>query len=409
MTSRPISVLYFSNESVRAGAEEHILTLLRGLDRKYFRFHLVCPPECAEKLRPDLPADVEVLPLCLSKPHQVGAALRLARILRERRVDILHSHLFYSSLFASPIGWVCRVPVIIETPHLREAWRHGWLKGSFVIDRFVGRFVDQYIAVSEANARYLVHQKALPARKVVIIRPGVDLKGFDTSRRPPAGLRKSLGFAEDDPILLVAGRLEPQKGHRVLLDAMPSILSKLPRTRLVCLSEGSLRAELESHAGRLGLRGSVRFVGYQPDIRDWLASADLSVLPSFFEGLPAIAIESLAMEKPVVATDVDGTPEVVLDGKTGFLVPPGNPASLAEAICRLLVDAGLRQTMGRAGRQWVVESFGQERLLRQTTECYLRVWEERDKMLEGAYGVCARQAVDAYGGADKTKRNDITK
>jgi glycosyltransferase involved in cell wall biosynthesis len=375
VNKRLISVLLFSNATVRGGAEEHILTLLQGLDRKAFRLGLVCPQVLAEKILPDLPADVELVRMYLDKPTQVVAALRLARVIRRRQVDILHSHQFRASLFASPVGRLCRVPVIIETSHGREAWRHGWLKGHFVVDRWVGRFVDYYIAVSEANARYLVQQKGLPAEKITVIRPGSDLRRFTTSFQAPVGLRNNLGFAEDDPVLIVAGRLEPQKGHRVLLDALPSVLREFPRTRLVCLGQGSLRAELEGRADHLGLKGAVRFVGYQPDVRDWLALADLSVLPSFHEGLPVAAVESLAMEKPVVATAVDGTPEVVVDGKTGFVVPPGNPARLAEAICRLLRDPELRQRMGRAGRQWTLECLSQEKLLQETTAFYLRAWE----------------------------------
>jgi glycosyltransferase involved in cell wall biosynthesis len=397
MKKPPISVLLFSNTTVRGGAEEHILTLLQRLDRKLFRPSLVCPEVLAEKLLPDLPADVEFVTLWLDKLTQVAAGFRLAQVIQRRQVDVLHSHMFRASLFASPIGWLCRVPVIIETAHGREAWRHGWLKGHFVVDRWVGRFVDYYIAVSEANARYLVQQKGLPAEKVAVIRPGSDLKRFDASRQAPVGLRNSLGFAEGDPVLIVAGRLEPQKGHRVLLDALPSVLREFPRTRLVCLSDGSLRAELERQADQLGLKAAVRFVGYQPDVRDWLALADLSVLPSFYEGLPVAAVESLAMEKPVVATAVDGTLEVVVDGKSGFAVPPGIPTRLAEAICRLLRDPELRQRMGRAGRQWVLERFSQETLLQQTTELYLRAWERRENLRWKLRGVGHWQARRAAG------------
>ncbi len=193
MKQRPISVLYFSNELVRGGTEEHVLTLLRGLDRKRFRLHLVCPPELVAKLQPDLPADVELVPLCLRKPSQMAAALRLAGILRRRRVDILHSHAFYSSLFASPIGWMCRVPVILETSHMREKWRRGWFRSRFVVDRLVGHCVDRYIAVSEATARYLREQKGLPAQKIVVIRNGSDCQRFNPAHSAPSGLKRSLG------------------------------------------------------------------------------------------------------------------------------------------------------------------------------------------------------------------------
>ena len=377
MSARPISVLHFTNSLVRGGAEEHVLTLLRGLDRSSFRPHLVCPPALAGKLEKDLPADVPLFPLLLQKPRQLRAALGLARILRGRRVDILHSHGFYSSLFASPVGWLCGVPLVVETPHVREHWRQGWFKSRFVVDRLAGSFVHHYIAVSEANARYLREQKGLPAHKIVVIRNGCDLERFDPAHPAPAGLKSRLGFADGDPVLVVLGRLEPQKGHRVLLDALPAVLREFPRARLVCVGEGILRDHLREQVRALGLEASVRFVGYQTNVTDWLALADLTVLPSFYEGLPLVAIESLAAGRPVVATAVDGTPEVVVDGRTGLLVPPGDAAGLANAICRLLREPGLRRSLGEAGRRHVLDGYSQERQIRQTQELYLSAWEQR--------------------------------
>lgn len=375
---RPLSVLYFSNSLVRGGAEEHLLTLVRGLDRERFRAHLVCTPEVAGQLRRDLPANVKLTPLSLRRPTQMAAAMSLAGLLRSCRIDILHSHLFYASLFASPVGWLCRVPVIIETPHVREHWRRGWLKGRFVVDRLVGRFVHRYIAVSEANARYLVDQKGLPARKITVIHNGCDIARFDPARRPPPGLRDSLGFDAADPVLLVLGRLEPQKGHRVLLDALPEVRRRFPRVRLICAGEGALRGELESHALALGLAGAVRFVGYQAEVADWLPLADLTVLPSFYEGLPLAAIESLAAGRPVIASGVDGTPEVVVDGRTGLTVPPGDSARLAQAVCRLLGDPDERLRLGRAGRIRVTENFDQRQQVRRTQDVYTAAHERAE-------------------------------
>jgi glycosyltransferase involved in cell wall biosynthesis len=380
MRDFPISVFHFSNEFVRGGAEEHMLTLLRGLDRNYFRLHLVCTPQCAERLQPDLPGDVELLPLCLQKPSQAAAALRLAQILRQRRAQILHSHMFYASLFASPIGWVCRVPVIIETPHVREQWRRGWFKSGYFVDRFVGRFVDHYVAVSKANARYLVEQKGLPAEKIVVIHNGCDLKRLEPFQPAPTGLRSSLGFGEDDPVLTVIGRLEPQKGHSVLLQALVAVHREFPSVRLVVVGEGSLRRDLESLAGALGLQDSVRFVGYQANVLDWLRLADASVLPSFYEGLPIVAIESLAAGKPMVATAVDGTPEVVLQGLTGLTVPAGDAPRLAAAIAEILRSPELRRNLGRRGRQWVEEHFSQESQIRETQHLYLAAWARQRRL-----------------------------
>jgi glycosyltransferase involved in cell wall biosynthesis len=377
MISKPISLMLFTNATARGGAEEHMLTLLHGLSRSHFRLYLVCPGEVAEKLEKDLPPDVELIPLSLQNPKQLNVARRFAQILRDRQVQILHSHRFYSSLFASPIAAFCRVPVIIETPHLSERWRQGWCTSHFVVDRLVGRFVDYYIAVSQANACYLAKEKGLPVKKIVVIRNGCDIQRFEHIQQPAAGLKTSISFSEEDRVVVIAARLEPQKGHAVLLRALPRILREFSEVRLVCLGDGCLRSELGSLAESLGLRHAVRFVGHQSNVGDWLAMAEFSVLPSLWEGLPLIAIESLAAGRAVVATGVDGTPEVVVHGKTGLIVPPNDSESLANAICCLLRDPALSAKMGRAGREWVSEQFTQERQIRQTEEVYLRALEER--------------------------------
>jgi glycosyltransferase involved in cell wall biosynthesis len=369
MKHGPISVLHFTNATARAGAEEHILTLLRGLDRQHFRLNLVCDPEIADLMQPDVPEDVELIPLAFRRLGHLGAALQLAKIVREKRVDVLHSHLFWSSLFASPTGYLCRVPVVIETTHVRELWRKGF-KSNFAIDRAVGRCVDEYIAVSEANARYLAREKGLPAKKIKVIRNGSDVRRFDPEYKLPASFKASLGFGESDPVLVVVARLEPQKGHKVLLNAMPTVRREFPNVRLVCVGDGVLKSELERQTRTLGLEENVRFVGVQTNVQDWLALSQISVLPSFYEGLPLVAIESLAAGVPVVATNVDGTPEIVVNGKTGLTVPPNDSNALAQAICLLLHSPELSGQFATAGRQWVLQEFTEEQQIRRTAELY---------------------------------------
>jgi glycosyltransferase involved in cell wall biosynthesis len=376
MKSNRISVLHFSNERVRGGAEQHMVTLLSGLNRKYFDLHLVCTPQLATLLQPDLPTDVEVLPLALRKPWQVNAALQLAEILRSRRVDILHSHIFYASLFASPVAWSCSVPIVIETPHVREYWRRGRFKSSFVIDRLVGRCVNRYIAVSEANGRYLTEEKGLPSQKISVIHNGSDLKRFRHVRCKSPGLRQKLGFQKEELVLLVAGRLEPQKGHSILLTALPQVRRAFPNVRAVFAGEGALVEPLRRQVSELGLQGVVDFVGFQSNMEEWFSVADVTVLPSFYEGLPLSAIESLAAGTPVVATAVDGTPEVVIHERTGLTVPPGAPEELAAAICTLLADPELRAGFGSAGRAWVEEEFSQEKQIKRTEDLYLSSMEK---------------------------------
>jgi len=373
MNKSPIPVMQFCNTSVRAGAEEHILTLLRGFDRDLFRLHFVCSPQVADAVRSDLPHDVELLPLVFPTPSHVAGAAQLRRWIQQRHIQVLHSHLFRSSLCASPVGWVCRVPLVVETPHVRESWRRGWKANNFTIDRIAGRFVDRYIAVSYANARYLAEVKGLPPEKVHVIQNGTDLSRFNPAHIPPPGMRAEFGIGERDPVMLVAARLEPQKGHKVLLHAMPEVLREFPDAKLFCVGHGVLRLELEQQSHQLGLQASVRFLGFRSDVADWLALCDFTILPSFYEGLPLVAVESLAAGRTMVATSVDGTPEVIINGRTGITVPPGDPSALAAAICSLLRSGELRQRLAAQGRAHVLERFSQERQVRETSEFYLEM------------------------------------
>lgn len=372
MPDNRITVLHFTYSEVHAGAEEHMLTLLRGLNRKQFRPLLACHPRLYETVKNTLPPDVTAFTLRLEGPTSFRAAWQLGRILKKERVQILHSHMFHSSLLASPVGWACRVPVVVETPHVAERWRKGWLKGSYLVDRLIGRCVTYYIAVSQSNADYLLEVKGLHPSKVVVIRNGCDLSRFAPGRPKPAGLREQLGFAERDSVVLVPARLEPQKGHAVLLKALPSVVREFPQTRVVFVGDGALRNELEEQAHALNLTSIVRFVGFQSNMADWYAFADLMVLPSFFEGLPLVAIESLAAGCPVVATAVDGTPEVVVDNQTGLTVPPGDPGRLAEAIRYMFRYPEKRQSFGSRGRDFVCSVFNQAKQIDDTANLYRR-------------------------------------
>jgi len=351
--------------------------LLRGLDREKFRLYLACPAELLQKYGNDIPSDVQVAPILIDHISDFRGAMQLARMLRRHKIDILHSHQFNASLFASPIGWFCRVPVIIETSHSCEVWRKGWLKSKYVVDRLAGCIVDYYIAVSHACGDFLTKQKKLPASKVRVILNGCNLEKYDPARPIPIDLRETLGFGQRDPILVALARLEPQKGHHVLLDAMPEVLREFPTSRLVCVGDGILRETLEKQTDLLGIREAVRFVGYQSNVPDWLAFADFTVLPSYYEGLPLVAIESLAAGRTMVATAVDGTPDVIINQETGLTVPAGDSKRMAEAICTLLRNPTLRQTLAQAGRRHVLDAFSSQRFVQDTARLYLDAWDRR--------------------------------
>jgi glycosyltransferase involved in cell wall biosynthesis len=200
---------------------------------------------------------------------------------------------------------------------------------------------------------------------------------FDPSRTASPELLRLIGIEKGAPVALVLARLEPQKGHNILLEAWRIVNASFPAAQLVCVGEGSLRKTLEGMAIELDVNSSVHFVGYQRNVADWLALATFTILPSLYEGLPLVALESLAAGRAVIATSVDGTVEVVLDGLTGRIVPPGNPVPLARAICELLGSSDTVRRMGSEGRTLVEDKFSVKRQVAETEALYLHSWGNR--------------------------------
>jgi glycosyltransferase involved in cell wall biosynthesis len=351
--------------------EEHTCALLNRLDRKRFRLHLVSDPALYERFRRIIPAGVEHTALRVSSLYDAKSAIRFAQILMRRQIRILHTHTFRNSLFASPIGWACRVPIIIQTQHGNEGWRR-W-KANFIPDRILSRFITRYIAVCGSDARFLMEKKHVAAENIGVVHNGCDTARFRPRPGPASVLRGQLGFAEDDLVLIVVARLHAGKGHRVLLEAVRLLLDTFPRLKLICLGEGELEAELRAACEALCLSDCVRLVGQQSNVPDWLAAADISVLPSFYEGLPLTVLESMACGLPTVASKVGGIPEVIEDGSTGMLVPPGDPQLLARAIASLLHNPEGRARMGRAACARIAGSFTLERQCHQTQEIYFEL------------------------------------
>lgn len=369
-----IAILYFLASGTRGGVEEHVLSLLQNLDRRRYAPILVCPPRLVAAFGEDLARlDVEVLPLELWSwsPRQLAQAWRFFRFLRRRRPHIVNPHMFRATLVAAPIAKLAGVPRVIATFHGREYWRRGLVKGSYVVDRFVDRWVDHMIAVCRSNKVYLVQTKGLEADKITVIQNGRDLGAY---RLPGPGeietARAELGVAADDEVLGVVGRLETQKGHRYLIEALPQILRVRPRARLLLVGEGDLRGALEEQASRLSVRERVVFTGFRRDVARMMGLMDVLVLPSLYEGLPLVLLEAQALARPIVATSVDGNTDVVEDGVSGRIVPPEDPAALAHAVTALLGDRDEARRLGEAARRSVHRHFTMEEQLRRTVELY---------------------------------------
>ena len=227
-----------------------------------------------------------------------------------------------------------------------------------------------YIAVSHAAAHHLIATKRVPERKVRVIHNGRDLDRFapaDSRRR--TATRAALGLG-DQPACLTVARLDDQKGHRHLLDALAILAPRWPKLVALLAGDGAAGARLARAMRRAGA-GRPGAIPRLPARRaELLQAADLVVLPSLYEGLPLVAIEALAARRPLVATAVDGTPEVVIDERTGLLAPPAESAALAAAIGRLLGDPALAARLAAEGCKFVRENFTLKRQIDQTAALY---------------------------------------
>jgi glycosyltransferase involved in cell wall biosynthesis len=254
-------------------------------------------------------------------------------------------------------------------------------------ERLTSPLADRVLAVSSAIAHDLIHRYGIRAEKVVTIRNGIDADAFIPTR-PPALVLKDLNLGNEDRRIGLAARMTPQKGHLVLLQALRLMSQRFSNLRCLLIGDGPLRPSLERYAGELGVAGQCVFTGIRSDIADLLSVVEVVVLPSHSEGLPFVLLEAMALAKPVVATRVGGNPEVVEDGKTGLLVPPGDPKALAEAIAFLLDHPDDAACMGKRGRERVVGRFGLDRMIKALEQLYLELLDRAgirsDKGNEGA-------------------------
>ena len=314
----------------------------------------------------------------LEEPDGVrpGLALRLARLFRGRRPDVVHTHDDRPHVYGAFGAWLAGVPRVVHTRHHSYPARRTWKEALLV--RLAARLTDRFVCVSELGARLAVRQ-GIPARSVRALWNGIDLTRFEP-RSPPAG---GGGEGWGCPVVAVA-RLSPEKDIETLLKATALAAAEDAALRLEIAGDGPCMAELRRTAAELGLDGRVCFHGQVRDVPALLARAGLFVLPSRNEGVSLTLLEAMASGLAVVATRVGGNPEVVADGETGLLVPPGDPAALAAAILRLRRDEWERRRMEQAGRRRVERCFDVRRMTAEYERLYLGLDGAGDPLRAGA-------------------------
>lgn len=273
--------------------------------------------------------------------HRLGT---LARILRNERFDILHTHKFGSNLWGALIGSACRIPTIIAHEH---SWSYegnaprAWLDGNVI-----GRLATRFVAVSSADGRRMVSREGVSADKVIVI-PNAYIPSPTSSH---GDVRRELGLDPDALVIGIAAVLRPEKRIDLLLEAHVKVRSVVPQAQLVIAGDGECRPGLERQARDLGLRHSVHFLGARTDVDSVLRAADVGALSSDREGSPLLVFECMANNTPLVATAVGGVPDVVQHGRTGLLVPRRDPDALAAGLISLLTDHEQRARIAAAAR-----------------------------------------------------------
>ena len=372
MTAGRTRVVYLAHTFQVGGAEEMVLNLVRHLPGRFEP--MVCAihdlgPIGGEILASGTPTSALGLNPGLRRPWDVA---RLRRFLCETRPHIVHTFLLTASLYGRLAAMLARVPIVIGTEvNIYERKRPGHV----LAERLLMPGTDRVVASAESVRQFYIRQVHADPAKVDVIYNAVDWAQLQTTTGREE-MRRSLNLPAGAPVAVIVARLTEQKGHTYLFDALAHVPG-LEALHLIVVGDGDLRERLVRQVETFGLSTRVHFVGARRDLGDLLNAADLFVLPSLWEGLPLSLVLAMGAGLPVVATRIPGLPEVVDDGRTGLLVPPGDAAALGAAMARIVADPAFGRGLAAAARDAVLPKFGVDGYVASVAALYDRLLSER--------------------------------
>lgn len=359
---RPLRVCHVSLTLKTGGLERLLADMARHHDRCLCEMEFIALREVgrfAEVIR-DAGCRIHVF----RPAGRWGQFQQLVQAFRNGQYDVVHTHNTYPHLYATLAARWVGIPVVLQTRHGQRAG-HGWK--SRLQYRWAAKLVDRIVAVSHDAEKLTVTHDGIPARKVQTIWNGIDLDDFEF--RGPSSA----------PVAISVARLSQEKDFPTLLQAMKLALTQVPDLKLRLVGDGAERGALESLTRALGLTESVEFLGDCRDVPDQLAQAALFVSSSLTEGISLTLLEAMAVGLPVVATSVGGNPEIIVDGVTGKLVPPREPAQLAQALVEVCQHPERWQTWGLAGRQRVETNFDVRRMVADYQRLYAELFASKQR------------------------------
>jgi glycosyltransferase involved in cell wall biosynthesis len=312
----------------------------------------------------------------ISPVRDAISVLRLARLIREQRPQILHTHTAKAGTvgrLAALLAGGARPPIVVHTFHghvLRGYFGPFKSQAFRLLERLLARVTTRLIAVSPQVRDDLVSLGVAPAEKFSVVRLGVELGERVQTRVAGAEARARLGIGPERFVVGWVGRMTGVKRTADVLKGVAQLRERGVDAVLLMVGDGPDRERVERGASVLGIMRHCYFLGYQEDVSEWYQAFDAMVLPSANEGTPVVVIEALAAGCPVVATSVGGVPDVIRDGVDGFLVAASDIEQLAERLARLAADPELRARMGEAGRESVPRRYAVERLVGDVDELY---------------------------------------
>lgn len=296
---------------------------------------------------------------------------KLFNLFRLEKITILHIHSFLAGILGRISGFFAGVPIIIRHIHNTELD----LPSRICVEKILGYFTNHYILVSQGVREYAKEKAGIRDEIASIVYYGIDIEAIDQAPTQPERIRKELSLKAEDIIIGFCGRLTLQKGVSFALHAMPLILKEIPSVKLLIVGNGPLLKQLIQTAISLEIQDKVIFAGERHDTWSIYPIMDIFILPSLWEGLGIVILESMARGKPVIASDIPGPNEVIEHGQTGFLVPVKNSEALAEKIIYLLRDRHLQTIFAQKGREKVIEQFRAQRMAEEIEGIYRELLE----------------------------------
>jgi len=385
-------------EAMGGGTKEALYLLVMNMDRNKFDITLALPPPAPyNPLRPL--ADPQFPERMRSKGYEVKlvnmvggkiapianmrALLSLYWIIRKNRYDVVHAHSAIAGLVGRLAAKLAGVPVIIYTPHGLPfndyiSSRRRWLY--VMLERFAGYFTHALIASSETERQQAIQAGIIGPKRISVINNCLDTDKLDVDKVDVLKKRKELGLRLADPVVGMVARLTPQKGPHYFIKAAAQVLKTEPKVQFILIGDGELRRKMENLIAHLHISDSLCLLGNRDDCLEIVAPFDLFVLSSLWEGMPYAPLEAMLLRKPIIATDIVGSRDIIQNDSLGVLVPPKNSAALSEAILRLLRNKERAQQMGQCGEKNIRQRFSISSSVFQVTKLYQELLANKDNL-----------------------------